>query len=104
MADPTKVQRGHAHSATVVAVAVRRWSDPIPDDFLPLFEAAGLVVDDSDDEVIAYRDGVKVGAVWGPAVEGHWFAYRDGTGPVRVATRDDGLRHLLGITVVEVVA
>lgn len=97
MTNQPKIQRGHAHKATVVAVATRRWSEPIPDQFLPLLESAGLVVDDNDHNVIAYRHGKKIGSVWGPAVEGHWFAYRDGTEAVRVVgTRDDGLRHLLG--------
>jgi len=105
MADPTEIQRGHAHKATVVAVAERHWSDPIPDEFLALFEAAGLVIDDNDHTVIAYRHGRKIGAVWGPAVEGHWFAYRSDTPCAtfpdhgqqarRVADRDEGLRHLL---------
>lgn len=95
MADPTKVYRGHDHKATLVAVASRRWSDPIPDEFLPLFEAAGLVVDDNDHYVIGYLAGHKMGAVWGPAVEGHWFAYYGQTEPVGVANRDAGLRHWL---------
>jgi hypothetical protein len=97
MADPTKTYRGHAHPATVVAVRNRRWSEPIPDEFLPRFEAAGLVVDDNDHQVIVYASGHKVGAVWGPAADGtgEWFSYRAGTDPVRVPDRDAGLRHLL---------
>lgn len=99
-----RIQRGHAHKATVVAVADRQWSDPIPDEYLPLFETAGIVLDDNDHNVIAYHAGRKCGAVWGPAVEGHWFAYREGTDPVRVSSRNDGLRHLLGLDTEAVVA
>src|SRR5689334_3624754 len=95
MSDPTKTQRGHAHNTTVVAVNRRTYSEPIPDHFLPEFEAAGLVVDDNDSEVIVYRDGRKVGAAWGPAVEGHWFAYAGTTTAVRVADRDMALRHVI---------
>lgn len=83
--------------STVVAVKQRRYSDPIPAEFLPLFETAGIVVDDNDHNVIAYRDGHKCGSVWGPSTEGQWFAYREDSDPVRVPTRDDGLRHLVGV-------
>jgi hypothetical protein len=93
-----KISRPHSgHKAVVVAVAKRQYSDPIPDEFLPLFVADGLRVDDDDHNVIAYRAGKKVGAVWGPGVEGHWFAYRDGSDAARVADRDAGLRHMLGL-------
>lgn len=90
--DERKVKNG-----PVVAVAERRWSEPIPEMFLPLFSAAGLVVDDRDSQVLAFHNGRKVGAVWGPAADGtgEWFAYRDGLDPVRVASRDDGLWLLL---------
>jgi len=93
-----KISRRHGqHKAVVVAVAERQYSEPIPDEFLPLFVADGLRVDDNDHDVIAYRAGKKVGAVWGPAVEGHWFAYRGDSQAVRVAGRDAGLRHMLGL-------
>jgi len=95
MSDPTKIERGHAHKRTLVAVASRLWSEPIPDEFLLRFEAAGLVVDDEDHAVTVYSAGSKVGAVWGPAIEGDWFAFYGQTDPVRVPSRDAGLRHLL---------
>jgi hypothetical protein len=102
MSDPTKVSRGVSRSATLVAVKDRRWSEPIPDEFLSLFEAAGLIVDDNDHYVTAYRAGLKAGAVWGPAVPGYWFAASGDSGTVRVASRDDGLRRLLGLDVEQV--
>lgn len=86
-----KIKRG-----PVVAVSDRKYSDPIHDQFLPLFERAGLVVDDNDHNVIVYEAGRKVASVWGPAAEGYWFAYWKTTEPVRVESRDDGLRHVIG--------
>lgn len=43
----------------------------------------------SANESIATYNGHKVGAVWGPAVEGDWFAALYGHDPVRVPTRED---------------
>ena len=79
----------------VVAVAKRQYSKPIPAEFLPLIEQAGMVADDNDHTVIFYSHGIKRGSVFGPSVEGHWFAYRGEKGVVTVASRDDGLRHVL---------
>jgi hypothetical protein len=95
--DQPKIRRGIQHAATVVAVSMRHYSEPIPDEFLPQFEAAGIVVDDNDHDVIFYRAGRKVGAVFGPSVSGGWFAYRDPTGVINVDDRDAGLRHVLTI-------
>lgn len=87
-----KIKRG-----PLVAVAKRIYSDPIPDELVREAETAGLTLDDKDHNVIAYRNGKKCGAVWGPSVESEWFAYRDGSPAVRVPTRDDALRHMLGL-------
>ena len=87
-----RIKRGR-----ISAVAGRTWTEPSPDEFLTAIEAAGLVVDDNDHNVIVYRAGRKYGSVWGPAIEGHWFAYRNGCDPLRVPDRDGGLRHVLGL-------
>jgi hypothetical protein len=87
-----RIKRGR-----ISAVAERTWTEPIPDEFLAALDAAGLIVDDNDHNVIVYRAGHKYGSVWGPAVEGHWFAHRDGSDPTRVPDRDSGLRHVLGL-------
>jgi hypothetical protein len=87
-----KIKRG-----PLVAVSRRIYTDPIPDELVQVAETAGLTLDDEDHHVIAYRDGKKCGTVWGPSVEGEWFAYRDGSAAVRVPTRDDALRHMLGL-------
>jgi hypothetical protein len=97
MADPTKIKRG-----PVVAVAARTYSEPIPDEFLPLFEQAGVAVDDNDHHVTIYRGGSDYSFVWGPAVEGHWFARHGSDNGVRVPDRDAGLRWALGIDRAEV--
>lgn len=39
--------------------------------------------------------------VWGPSVEGHWFARHNSDDGVRVADRDAGLRWALGLDVRE---
>lgn len=99
MATTEKIKRGVKHPATVVAVKKRRYSKPIPDDFLPRFEAAGLIVDDNDHNVTVYRDGRPIGRVWGPAADGSraWFASCNGSATIRVCTRDDGLSCVLGV-------
>lgn len=103
VSDPTKVSRGVAHSATLVAVKDRRYTEPIPDEFLPRFEAAGLVVDDSDRNVIFYRADHKAGVVWACEMPGCWLAWRAHIpGAIRVRSRDDGLRYVLGDVVAEV--
>jgi hypothetical protein len=86
---------GFTKRGPVVEVDARRYSEPIPDALLAKFDAAGLVLDDSDHAVIVYRAGRSVGSVWGPAVEGDWFAATTPDNGVRVATRDDALTHLL---------
>lgn len=95
MTDASKIYRGVKHGATLLAVRDRQCSEPIPDEFLPQFEAAGLVVDDGDHQVILYSAGKKYGAVWGPSVDGAWFANLGGADAVRVESRDAGLRHVL---------
>jgi hypothetical protein len=99
MADPTKIKRG-----PVVEVREREYSGPIPDSMLPRFEAAGLVVDDNDHDVTLYRAGFGHAAVWGPAVEGHWFARYRSAEAVRVAGRDEALTYLLDQFAAEVTA
>lgn len=93
MADPTTIiKRG-----PLVAVRDRHYSEPIPDEFLPLFEAAQLRVDDNDHHVTLYRGGCNYSFVWGPSVEGQWFARHNSDNGVRVADRDAGLRWALGL-------
>ncbi|MCW6003926.1 hypothetical protein K1W54_04920 [Micromonospora sp. CPCC 205371] len=91
MCDRETVQRGPVHE-----VAERQYSDPIPDDLLPLIEQAGLIVHDHDDHVTAYRNDRMVGCVWGPAVEGEWFGHREGSNPVRLPDRIAALRFMVG--------
>lgn len=90
-----KIKRG-----PVVEVATRTYSEPIPDDMLPRFEAAGLVVDDNDHSVAIYRAGFKVGAVWGPAVEGDWFGGTTEANIARKPTRDEALACVLDLLAV----
>lgn len=91
----------------IASVRFRRYSKPIPTEFEGRFAAAGLTVTDRDDAVEIYRDGRKVAAVWGPAVEGHWFAYAEGQHngeAIRVGGRDEGLQLVLGDDVQGVIA
>lgn len=80
----------------IVEVAEREYTKPIPDEFLPLLRQAGLVVADHDHYPFAYHAGFAQASVWGPAVEGHWFARVAGEKEaVRVESRDAGLRYVL---------
>lgn len=48
-----------------------------------------------DWQTLAYFNGVKVGAVWGPSVEGYWFCGRiDDKDALRLATREDAETYL----------
>lgn len=86
-------------SWVVVAEKARRKTPPIPDDLIVAAFEASIVLDDNGSDVIGYYEGRKVASTWGPAADrsGEWFAYRDGSDTVRVAGRDAGLRHMLGL-------
>lgn len=74
----------------------RCYSNPIPATLMDQFLAAGLSVEDNDHSVTVYDETAdKVGAVWGPTVDGAWCVYRTPGHPVRVESRDAGLEYIL---------
>jgi hypothetical protein len=95
----TKVQsNGKLKRGPVVEVAKRDYSRPFPDDLLKLADQSSLRLDDNDHTVTVYFSGVKQAAIWGPAVEGEWFAQHHGeTQAVRVPTRDLALARIIGL-------
>jgi hypothetical protein len=44
--------------------------------------------------LIGYAAGIKVAALWGPAVDGDWFVALAGQQPQRVPSRDEAVRML----------
>lgn len=47
--------------------------------------------------VLRFTDGVKTGSLWGPGVEGNWYAYRadiNGGKALRFVTREDADAYL----------
>jgi len=59
--------------------------------------AAAVTYDESEFQVIRFTDGRKTGSLWGPGVEGNWYAYRadvDGGRALRFATREDADAYL----------
>lgn len=89
---PTKVQsNGKLKRGPVVSVPDRKYSEPIPDEVIAAIDAAGLVVDDNDLAYTVYDAGRGIAAVWGPAVEGHWFVRLGAAEASRKSTRDAAL-------------
>lgn len=55
-----------------------------------------MIVDADHDGLTRFDDYVKTGALWGPGVEGNWYAYRDdiAVGTLRFADRESGEKFL----------
>jgi hypothetical protein len=88
----TKIQsNGKIKRGPVVSVAERKYSAPISDELLSLFDTARLVVDDFDHNYTVYYAGRSIGVVWGPSVEDEWFVRPVGQDARRVPTRDGAL-------------
>ena len=53
-------------------------------------------VDEPHGTMYRYDGQAKTGALWGPGVEGHWYAYRDdiAAGTLRFADRESGEKFL----------
>lgn len=95
----TKVQsNGKLKRGPVVEVPERQYSEPFSDETLTAADRAGLVIDDNDHTVTVYFHGVKQAVIWGPSVEGEWFAqHMDESQAVRVETRDRALLRLVDL-------
>lgn len=56
-----------------------------------------ITYEEGEYAVIRFTDGVKTGSLWGPGVEGNWYAYRaevNGGQPLRFPTREDADAYL----------
>ncbi len=86
---------------TAVVVTANSFGEPISHAFLVKLVRADLRVNDRGYEVEFFRHGRKVATVFESSAEDSWVCFMESEGRlVRVQSRDDGIRRVLGMPAV----